>query len=449
MQPSKIDWTNLSPQDKEMFFSWLDEFFAGYLKRTRGGGSEHIAAPTDTLSRPPLPARKSTTDTAPVTKSRFLAPAPAVSAYERPSLPNHAVSAPPPLPGNRPPLVLSTRPSLPEPEADECIRCRDFSAVDAHAAQYPREHVRSIPELAEQLAAPFPALVDKARVLCVWLHHNITYDAAAFLSGNLQPSTPESTLRSGMAVCEGYAGLFASLALRARLECVVVNGHGKGYGYQGLSSGAPLPAYSSNHAWNAVRLDDGEWKLIDSCWAGGALDGAGVFTRRWDPSHFEESNEDFGRRHFPDPSEPWKQYVARPRSWAEYMTLPEGPQLAMDFYTRGYAAHLVRPNTLSIPPGRTEFYLKHKCEHVLEDERECYVPILLCKNANWEAMVFDARNGGWSLTVDLVPGENVRMGIVDTVQGQDARGLTRREYENRAKRQARTFAGLASWNIST
>ncbi|KAG6864800.1 hypothetical protein C0991_007056 [Blastosporella zonata] len=30
VQPT-IDWTNLSPQDKEVFFSWLDEFFNKFL----------------------------------------------------------------------------------------------------------------------------------------------------------------------------------------------------------------------------------------------------------------------------------------------------------------------------------------------------------------------------------------------------------------------------------
>ncbi|KAF9463366.1 hypothetical protein BDZ94DRAFT_1289818 [Collybia nuda] len=30
----EIDWTNLSPEDKEVFFSWLDEFFGNYLSIT-------------------------------------------------------------------------------------------------------------------------------------------------------------------------------------------------------------------------------------------------------------------------------------------------------------------------------------------------------------------------------------------------------------------------------
>jgi hypothetical protein len=38
VQPSKesekqLDWANLSPEDKEVFFSWLDEFFSRYLNK--------------------------------------------------------------------------------------------------------------------------------------------------------------------------------------------------------------------------------------------------------------------------------------------------------------------------------------------------------------------------------------------------------------------------------
>ncbi|KAL5525035.1 hypothetical protein ACEPAF_8904 [Sanghuangporus sanghuang] len=36
----KVDWTNLSPKDKEAFFGWLDEFFAQYIEKMRGVHSE-------------------------------------------------------------------------------------------------------------------------------------------------------------------------------------------------------------------------------------------------------------------------------------------------------------------------------------------------------------------------------------------------------------------------
>ena len=150
---------------------------------------------------------------------------------------------------NAPPAVpLSTRPDLskimatrPKPAATtstanerqpspatSCLKCRDFSAVDAHAANFPRQNVPSLDWLATQLTTPFPSATDKARAIFTWLHHNIDYNVDAYFSGNLQRSTPASTLNSGLAVCEGYAGLFAAIATKAGLEAIVVGGHGKG-----------------------------------------------------------------------------------------------------------------------------------------------------------------------------------------------------------------------------
>ena len=106
--------------------------------------------------------------------------------------------------------------------------------------------------------------VDKARVIFTWLYYNITYDPASLFYGNIQQSTSVSTLSSGLAVCNGYAGLFKHLPELAGLPAHKVSGHGKGYGYQSLQDGDPLPEMSSNHAWNWV-LTEGEWHLMDSC----------------------------------------------------------------------------------------------------------------------------------------------------------------------------------------
>lgn len=83
------------------------------------------------------------------------------------------------------------------------------------------------------------------------------------------PSTPEKTISSGLAVCEGYAGLFAALALKAGLQAMVCSGASKGFGHTPLEPGQPVPAFKSTHAWNAVCIDNGEWKLVDPCWGAG------------------------------------------------------------------------------------------------------------------------------------------------------------------------------------
>ena len=144
-----------------------------------------------------------------------------------------------------PPIPLSSRPDLsklmgtkPKSNAqssfsvssssDVCLKCRDFSRPDMHAAKFPRHSVPSLDWLAKQLCNPFPDPIDRARVIFTWLHHNVEYDVYSFFNNCVKPSTPESTLASGLAVCEGYAGLFTAIASKVGLESIVVGGHGKG-----------------------------------------------------------------------------------------------------------------------------------------------------------------------------------------------------------------------------
>jgi transglutaminase/protease-like cytokinesis protein 3 len=163
-------------------------------------------------------------------------PSDASSRSSYPTPPSSNGSSPPPVPmGSHPSLAQlnKAKPTVAAataPATDVCLKCRDFSGPDNHAARFPRQ---SIPNqdpkwLGQQLCNPFPSHTDKARAIFTWLHHNIDYNVEAFFSGNLKPSTPTSTIATGLAVCEGYAGLFTALATAAGLESVVVGGHGKG-----------------------------------------------------------------------------------------------------------------------------------------------------------------------------------------------------------------------------
>lgn len=245
--------------------------------------------------RPPLPGRPTSKNTATPRTHRVIAPPPSKSVLELGF--NNKTTEPPPVPQNRPslspslgsntsvgsppPVPLSSRPNLdaimaskPKPGAPgACLICRDFSGPDQHAARFPRQHLPSsdVGYLAQQLCSPFPSPTDKARAIFTWLHHNVDYDTHSFFNGTVSPTTPEKTITSGLAVCEGYAGLFAALALKAGLQAVVCSGDGKGFGHVPLEPGQPVPAFQSNHAWNAVCIDNGEWKLIDPCWGAGHL----------------------------------------------------------------------------------------------------------------------------------------------------------------------------------
>lgn len=132
------------------------------------------------------------------------------------------------------------------------------------------------------------------------MYGSVRADTVSFFNNNVRPATPQSTLQSGVAVCEGYAGLFAALALKSGLEAQVISGHGKGYGYAALRPGDALPPYSAGHAWNVVKIDRGQWKLIDCCWGAGVVNGKGrPYEKRFAPERFTQSNDDFGLDHFP------------------------------------------------------------------------------------------------------------------------------------------------------
>jgi transglutaminase-like putative cysteine protease len=514
-----IDWANLSREDKDVLFSWLDEFFAAYFKRL---GISHADFPTRSTpqgakptpppmparasrvlptkattpasTRPPLPVRKSTTEASPTVKHSVITPAPALP-VRRPdiSLQHRAESEPAPTgtatprpPARRalpPPLKhtskpqdipaaphinLSTKPTAliihehaveaDHGQVEECLRCRDYTAVDQHVTYFPRENVDSIHQLAWDLTSPFEHQFDKLRAITFWLHLNISYDAYSFLNHCVKPSTPDSTLRSGMAVCEGYAGLFSALALAVGLESIIVTGHGKGFGYAALAPGQPVPSYSAGHAWNAVKLDDGTWKLVDSCWAGGVLDNSGVFKRRWDSFHLVASNEEFLECHFPDPKEPWKQFVEPLRTWEEYITAVDTlPTLTGSFGEGEYARHLVYPNTKTIQAGRETFYIKKKCEHYREQEAEEYVHVMMGPSdaqekrpgkAGWKSMTLDRTSGGWIYDgLRINRGEKVMIAVVTKIGGVDARGVGQAEYDRQMGKNTTEFLVLCQWEV--
>lgn len=119
-------------------------------------------------------------------------------------------------------------------------------------------------------------------------------DVEGFFGGCIQRGTASDTIFSGKAVCEGYARVYEAIAKRAGLECIVVGGHGKGYGFTPLKDGErPPPRKASGHAWNAVKIDNGYWKLLDACWGAGSVCGQS-YSQHFKPHQFTASNEMFG-----------------------------------------------------------------------------------------------------------------------------------------------------------
>jgi transglutaminase-like putative cysteine protease len=389
----------------------------------------------------------------------------------RPQVHSHTNSdtkiPPPPVPrASRPPVPISTRPRrIPTPEQEpkpelefrpeSCLKCHSFSSVDAHAAQFPRESVSSLDQLAHDLTYPFlSSRTDKARAIFTWLHHNIAYDTHAFFNNAVKPSTPESTLQRGLAVCEGYAGLFADLAARVGLDVLVINGHGKGVGYVAISDTGEVdvPAFASNHAWNAVVFDDDNWHLIDPCWGSGALDG-GVYRQRLAQRWFTSTNIEFGASHFPCDEQYQMREDGTVLTWPEYILAPARPIEMQQFDELMYCGDRLYPEVKYITGGEHHvFRIGKACEHLEIPERwgEDYALLLIASRNTGAGEVMDRDEvvGGWVASVDVPPGKGtVVLYIVSVWDGRDGKGLEPDVLRRSMGRKAMEFQGVAQWEV--
>ena len=386
--------------------------------------------------------------------------------------------------GPPPPVPLASRPDLsramatkPKPQSQSrtaslkapCLICRDFSAPDAHAAKFPRQSVPSLDWLAVQLTAPFSSATDQARCIFTWLHHNVEYDVVSFFNNAVKPSTPAATLTSGLAVCEGYAGLFTALATKAGLESVVVGGHGKGFGFTAsLGPGAAIPAENSNHAWNAVKIDNGYWKTIDSCWGAGNIKGAGQpYNKQFTPKQFTMSNDDFSLRHFPTNRSQAFRSDSRAMSWEEYMLGDTGGELLQVYsladvegisetsFLPKYKSIPTSPSTHTSPTIRFQFC--RVCEHwepIRNGPGQPFVFILAIHGIDGredDFVPFQTNGVFWWADVEVrrlgAKGQTISAYTVDTVDGRSGRGLSVEAYRAAKGRKAMGFGGLAAWKL--
>ncbi|KAF8487258.1 hypothetical protein DFH94DRAFT_19880 [Russula ochroleuca] len=129
----KIDWANLSVEDKQAFFAWLDEFFARYLDGPPPSNARSVPistkSPANTTPaappRPPLSlpsrrvsSREASQDTGPDPQDEVAPPAQAASSASRRNLPPLlSQQGPPKIKHYTKPLAPTEMPAPPLPNA--------------------------------------------------------------------------------------------------------------------------------------------------------------------------------------------------------------------------------------------------------------------------------------------------------------------------------------------
>ena len=169
----------------------------------------------------------------------------------------------------------------------------DYSRIDSHALAAAKSDEKNIKSLAKYLSSAAQTDAQKARAMFIWLTDKIAYDADSFRRGGYGDSSPRGVLKNRKAVCQGYAELFNALAAQMGLESYIVSGYAKGYGYRVGEN------MSTNHAWNAVKIN-GIWRLVDATWGAGSVDHNYKFAKKLQAYYFFPSPSDLIFTHFPE-----------------------------------------------------------------------------------------------------------------------------------------------------
>lgn len=193
------------------------------------------------------------------------------------------------------------------------INAQDFSKVDHLVLKYPR--FSKVEDLASKIENDFSTDTEKVRAAFFWLAKNIRYDLKMYY--NPKPRTygfsysteDEKTTKiqaakdkiidvafnRKMGVCEEYAQSFKKICDLLNIEAAVITGYTRN-----STDEIGKPSLNTDHAWNAVKLND-KWILLDATWAAGSLLN-GKWIQEFNNYFYNIPKEKIFKTHFPENS---------------------------------------------------------------------------------------------------------------------------------------------------
>lgn len=201
------------------------------------------------------------------------------------------------------------------------VNSQDFSLVDAKVKTYPK--LISSEKLAQNIETDFSSDITKVRAVFTWIAQNIRYDLQEFLNPRqtsirfsysseeeknrklkaIKDGIVSNTLNKRKAVCEGYAQTFSKVCDLLGLENEVIKGF-----VRNSPREIGKPELYSNHAWNAVKIDN-KWLYFDTTWAAGYLMN-GKWQRDFNDYYFNIPKNKYFLTHYPE-DKLWQLRVGR------------------------------------------------------------------------------------------------------------------------------------------
>jgi len=188
---------------------------------------------------------------------------------------------------------------------------QDFTNLDNTVKNYPK--YRSPQQLADRISKDFSSDLDRVRASFKWITNNIRYN----LEEAQQPSRTVIQFRyssekerlekiqqikdnivkeaffSKKGVCEEYAQSLKKLCDLLGIEAEVLTGYVRNTAYE-----INRVPNTSNHAWNAVKIDN-KWIIIDATWSSGHVIN-GRWLKEFNSYYFNIDYNKIGHTHYTD-----------------------------------------------------------------------------------------------------------------------------------------------------
>ncbi|WP_179320687.1 transglutaminase domain-containing protein [Winogradskyella helgolandensis] len=257
----------------------------------------------------------------------------------------------------------------------QIMSSQSYSGIDSTVATYPKKF-KSIEQFANRIEHDFETDIEKTRAAYFWIANHITYDYKTFRKNKKNKKIrskskadyeaklqiynrklAQKTLRKRSAVCEGYSRLLTEVLKDLNIISVVVTGYAKTYVQE-----IGRKRNNSNHAWNAVKLDN-KWYLIDATWStGNSIYNSEFFN--FSDTYFMIDPDNLILTHFPD-DEQW-QLLEKPISKIDYFNFPifysayHTSELKLNTKTNGYITtktdSVIQLDFSSINKDKTYYY---------------------------------------------------------------------------------------------
>ena len=190
---------------------------------------------------------------------------------------------------------------------------QNFKNVDNMVLTYPK--FSKVEDLTSRIKKDFTNDEEKVRAAFFWLAKNIRYDLKEFYNPTvrnysfsyiseaeklekmqaLKDQIINVAFKTKKGVCEEYAQSFKKICDLLDIKAAVIKGY-----VRSNSNEIGKPERNSNHAWNAVKLNN-KWLILDATWAAG-YEFNGKWVKKFNNYFYNIPKEKIFKTHFPEES---------------------------------------------------------------------------------------------------------------------------------------------------